>query len=179
MNLYETATSLYRKYCKSTTLEQDIAKYARDGEGRVHITPELILIGRRIATGWYIHLAVSRDIRQLLRYLPYHLPHIGWCRPSRGRRVVVWHQTDRLLKHLTHEKNRKSNRKFISIPMPTEVRPAVWSGRRPKSSKTTRSTVNRHRRGRRKEGTDGEAPQGIPVHHPGRAVPGRAESSGS
>jgi len=73
-------------------------------EGAVVITPQYVLMGRRVNHGWLIHFALGRDsMHNFVRHMPYYLPFIGWERGLRHHGTmshVHWYPTELVLKKL-------------------------------------------------------------------------------
>ena len=70
-------------------------------EGGVIITPDYVLMGRRVGHGWLVHFALGRDcMPNFVRHMPYYLPFIGWERGLRKNSRVHWYPTEQVLKKL-------------------------------------------------------------------------------
>lgn len=96
--IYDQLLALYRQV-PERSINEDLEFFLR--HGYVFSSPDHLLIGCRIEDAWFIHAAIGRGaLRKFFDLMPYYLPYVGWARPQRGRKTVVWHSTDRLKKLL-------------------------------------------------------------------------------
>lgn len=156
MLIYDRAIKLYKsdgKIDPERTLQADIAHYMR--VGYVVCTPETFLMGRRVACGWWIYVAIGTGtLKTFFDHMPYYLPWVGWARPLKGRPSVSWHHTNKVLRKLGYDSDEFANRR----PDPT----ATGSGRRTTGDSSATST-NQGKGGRECAGHGRAKAQRIPV----------------
>lgn len=67
--------------------------------GYVYVAPDCVLLGFRVGAGWFVRLAVGKGaLGRFVAQMPYRLEFIGWAREFRGRKNVVWHPTEVVLR---------------------------------------------------------------------------------
>ena len=111
MNAYEKAEALVG----AKNLRAYMDECAR--VGIVHIDSRFVLMGFRVASGWFIRLAVGRgSFARFVELMPYRLEFIGWAREFRGRKEVVWHPTDKVLRKVEqYERIRRNKDKEFAL----------------------------------------------------------------
>jgi len=109
MTPYTELQKLYAK-CPDRLLWNDVRYYVE--HGYVFSSPTHILIGERIANGWFIHVAIGvGSIKKFCELMPYWLPYIGWAREHRKNRSTIrWHRTGAIFKKVGYygRKNTKT-----------------------------------------------------------------------
>lgn len=74
--------------------------------GYVFASADYFVMGKRIGDGWYIHAAAGIGaIETFCRFMPFHLPWIGWER--RGGKTR-WYRTEKLLRKLHYEESKST-----------------------------------------------------------------------
>lgn len=111
MSMYDQLLQLYAKV-PSRSLSQDLDFYMRTGY--VICRPDLILIGRRIEDGWFIHAAVAESLGAVLAAAPYYLPYVGWAREARGRSQIKWYSWEQLTRIISYEDDRNRGGKHMA-----------------------------------------------------------------
>jgi len=88
----------------------DISAYA--ARGYVHITPQLLILGKTVRTdidvhpddqwnvvapdAWYVRTAVGGNaISEFINLIPHPLPYVGWMRQLK-QKPVKWYEFNRI-----------------------------------------------------------------------------------